>query len=32
MQINLTDEYYIEIDEFNHTLKRKYAGKTKDGE
>lgn len=32
MEINLANGYYIEIDEFNHTLKRKYAGKTKDGE
>lgn len=31
MQINLNNEYYIEIDEFNHTLKKRYTGKTKDG-
>lgn len=32
MQINLSKSYYIEIDEFNHTLKQRYTGKTKDGE
>lgn len=31
MIIELTDGYYIEIDEYNHTLKRKYVGKDKDG-
>ena len=30
MQINLINGYYIEIDEYNYTLKQKYEGKTKD--
>lgn len=32
MQISLANGYYIDVDEFNYTLKRKYAGKSKDGE
>ena len=32
MQINLINGYYIEIDEYNFTLKQKYQGTTKDGE
>lgn len=31
MQITLTNGYYIEIDELNHTLKQEYVGKDKDG-
>lgn len=31
MQINLINGYYIEIDEYNFTLKQKYQGTTKDG-
>lgn len=31
MQIQLTKSHYIDVDEFNYTLKEKYAGKTKDG-
>lgn len=29
--IELTNGYYIEVDELNHTLKQRYTGKTKDG-
>lgn len=28
--INLTNGYFIEIDDLNHTLKQRYKGKTKD--
>ena len=30
MKIELTNGYYIEIDELNHTLKQEYVGKDKD--
>lgn len=30
--INLTNGYFIEIDDLNYTLKQRYKGKTKDGE
>lgn len=30
--INLNNNYFIEIDPLNHTLKQKFAGKTKTGE
>ena len=30
--IELLDDYFIEVDELNHTLKKRYIGKTKDGE
>lgn len=29
--INLTNGYFIEIDDLNHTLKQRYKGNTKDG-
>lgn len=29
--IELIDNYYIEIDELNHTLKQKYTGEDKEG-
>lgn len=28
--IELLDDYFIEVDEMNHTLKQRYTGKTKD--
>lgn len=31
MIINLTNGFFIEIDDLNHTLKQKYIGKKKDG-
>ena len=30
--IELLDDYFIEVDELNHTLKKRYMGKTKEGE
>lgn len=30
--IELLDDYFIEVDEMNHTLKQRYKGKTKGGE
>ena len=30
--INLNYGYYIEVDTYNYTLKKKYDGKTKDGQ
>lgn len=30
--INLTNGYFIEVDDLNHTLKQRYKGKKKDGE
>lgn len=30
--IELIGDYFIEVDELNHTLKKRYVGKTKDGE
>ena len=32
MQIKLSNGYFIEIDNLNHTLKQKYTGKNKNGE
>lgn len=29
--IELINDYYIEVDELNHTLKQRYTGKDKDG-
>lgn len=29
--IELINDYFIEVDELNHTLKKRYMGKTKDG-
>lgn len=31
MIINLTNGFFIEIDDLNHTLKQKYIGEKKDG-
>lgn len=31
LQINLIEGYLVEIDEFNHTLKRNYVGEDKQG-
>ena len=31
MIIKLSNGYYIEVDNLNHTLKQTYIGKTKDG-
>lgn len=31
-KIEIRDGYFIEVDEMNATLKKKYIGKTKDGE
>ena len=31
MQIKLDKDFYIDIDEYNHTLHMKFIGKTKDG-
>lgn len=31
MKIVLTNGFFIEIDDFNHTLKQKYIGEKKDG-
>lgn len=30
--IELIDDYFIEADELNHTLKKRYVGKTKEGQ
>lgn len=30
--IELINDYFIEVDEMNHTLKKRYSGKNKDGE
>ena len=32
LTIELIKDYFIEVDELNHTLKKRYMGKTKDGE
>lgn len=32
MKIKLDQEFYIEVDSLNHTLKQKYKGETRDGE
>lgn len=32
LTIELINDYFIEVDELNHTLKKRYMGKTKDGE
>ncbi|MCI8632488.1 MAG: hypothetical protein HFE64_03265 [Lachnospiraceae bacterium] len=32
MQINLDKNFYIGIDEYNHTLHMKFIGKTREGE
>lgn len=32
MKIKLDKEFYIDIDDLNHTLKQKYMRKSKDGE
>lgn len=29
--VNLIDNYFVEVDEMNHTLKQKFTGKDKDG-
>lgn len=29
--IELIDDYFIEVDEMNHTLKKRYSGKDKNG-
>lgn len=29
--VKLIRGYYVEIDDYNHTLKQRYTGKTKDG-
>lgn len=31
LKIELINDYYIEVDELNHTLKQRYIGKDKDG-
>lgn len=31
-KIELTNGYYIDVDDLNNTLKQRYDGKTKDGE
>lgn len=31
VKIELINDYYIEVDELNHTLKQRYMGKNKDG-
>lgn len=30
--VELIDDYFVEIDEYNHTLKKRFKGKTKNGE
>ena len=30
--VELIDDYFVEVDELNHTLKKRFEGKTKDGE
>lgn len=30
MKIELTNDYFVEVDELNHTLKKRYIGKDKD--
>lgn len=32
MKIKLDQDFYIEVDSLNHTLKQKYKGETRDGE
>ena len=31
LTIELINDYFIEVDELNHTLKKRYMGKTKEG-
>ena len=31
LTIELIDDYFIEVDELNHTLKQRYVGESKDG-
>ena len=31
MKIELTNDYFVEVDELNHTLKKRYMGVDKDG-
>lgn len=31
VEIELINDYFIEVDELNHTLKKRYIGKDKDG-
>lgn len=31
LTIEIINDYFIEVDELNHTLKKRYMGKTKDG-
>ena len=31
LTIELIENYFIEVDELNHTLKKRYKGKTKEG-
>ena len=31
LKIELINDYYIEVDELNHTLKQRYTGKDKEG-
>lgn len=31
VKIELINDYYIEVDELNHTLKQRYVGEDKDG-
>lgn len=30
--VELIDDYFVEVDELNHTLKQRFEGKTKEGE